>query len=354
MNVEETLVKLDWSVHHVMEQINRNGQGIAVVVDGEDRLLAIVTDGDIRRAILNGIDLEKPIQVLIEQRPPARPQGPVTAPEGTGFAKLLEMMTDLSIRQIPIVNSLGKVVDVITHSQLLREYELPVTAVVMAGGLGTRLRPLTEDIPKPMLPIGDRPLLELIIEQLRGAGIRRVNVSTNYKKDVITQHFGDGHKFGVEIQYVTETQPLGTAGALSLIGELQEPLLIVNGDILTRINFRAMLYFHRENQAQMTVAVKQHEFQIPYGLVETDGVVVSSISEKPVVRHFINAGIYLLNPEVCRYVPTGQSYDMPDLIRRVIAEKQRVVAFPIAEYWLDIGEMPDLERAQQDMVHESP
>jgi len=346
--MEGALVSPDWSVHRVMEQINRNGQGIAVVMDGDRRPLATVTDGDIRRAILGGVDLAVPIQTLVEQRLPAPHGGLITAPEGTEAADLLRLMTDLSIRHVPVVDADGIVVDVAALTELIKEYELPITAVIMAGGLGTRLRPLTDDLPKPMLPVAGRPLMEITIDQLRQAGIRRVNLSTHYKKDIIAKHFGDGHDFGVEIQYVEETQPLGTAGGLSLLEVSDEPLLVINGDILTGMNFRAMLDFHHEQRAEMTVAVRQQEYQIPYGVVETDGVVITGISEKPTLRHFINAGIYLLNPEVRQYIPSDKAYDMSDLIGQLVSDGRRVVSFPVQEYWRDIGEHEDYQHAQAD------
>jgi NDP-sugar pyrophosphorylase family protein len=219
----------------------------------------------------------------------------------------------------------------------------------MAGGFGTRLRPLTNDLPKPMLPVGSKPLLELIVDQLKRAGIRRLNVATHYKGDMISEHFKDGQDFGVEIRYVKEDQPLGTAGALSLLEDSEEPLLVINGDILTRVDFREMLNFHREHKADLTIAVRQYEFNVPYGVVETDGVAVKGISEKPTVRQFINAGMYLLNPSVRRLVPNGQPYDIPDLVHRMIAEGRPVVCFPVREYWLDIGIEDQYVKAQADV-----
>ena len=196
--------------------------------------------------------------------------------------------------------------------------------------------------------MGDKPLLERIIVQLRQAGISRVNVATHYKEEVIANHFGDGSQFGVDIRYVREDEPLGTAGALSRLGESNEPLLVVNGDILSRVDFRAMLDFHREQKADMTVAVRIYELRIPFGVVEMEGDAVRSISEKPVVRHFINAGIYLLNPDVRHFVPANRRSDMTDLIERMVQEKRRVVSFPVREYWLDIGQIEDYQKALAD------
>ena len=343
------LVTLRNSLRETITVIDEWAKGIALVVDEERRMIGTVTDGDIRRAILAGMDLSLPVQKLLERRASTPYPRPITAPVGTPDAELLLLMNEHTIRQVPLLDEHGRVVDVALLSDLVKEYELPLTAVVMAGGYGTRLRPLTEELPKPMLPVGDRPLLELIIEQLRQAGIRRVNLTTHYKGELIARHFGDGRDFGVEIHYVEEDQPLGTAGALSLLEASDEPLLVINGDILTRVDFRAMLDFHREQQADMTVAVRQYEFYVPYGVVESDGVAITGISEKPVVRHFINAGIYLLNPEVCLFIPNDQTYDMPDLISRLVAEGRRVVSFPVREYWLDIGQVEDYQKALADI-----
>jgi dTDP-glucose pyrophosphorylase/CBS domain-containing protein len=336
------------SIREVMACIDHTAKGIALITDKHHRLMGTVTDGDIRRAILAGMDLNLPVKVLLDQRSSTPYPIPITAPFGTPEAKLLHLMNKNSIRHIPLMDERGRVVDVALLSDLIKEYELPLSAVVMAGGYGTRLRPLTKELPKSMLPIGDKPLLELIIEQLSKSGIRRVHLTTHYKGEIIAQHFGDGRDFGVEISYVNEDQPLGTVGALSLLNAPDEPLLVMNGDILTRVDFRAMLDFHREYQADMTVAVRQCELRVPYGVVETDGVLIRGISEKPSLRHFINAGIYLLNPGVCRFIPNRQSYDMPDLITRLVADGHQVVSFPVREYWLDIGQVKDYHKALAD------
>jgi dTDP-glucose pyrophosphorylase len=338
------------SIREVMECIDRSGKGIALVLSGDRYLIATVTDGDIRRAILAGLNLNLSITKLIEGRGKQFQEAPVTANLGTPAAELLHTMTEKGLRQIPLLDDDGRVANVVLLSDLVREYELPLRAVVMAGGFGTRLRPLTEDIPKPMLPLGTRPLLEMIVEGLRDAGIRRVNVATHYKGDVIVEHFKDGQDFGVEIRYVKEDKPLGTAGALSLLEESEDPLLVINGDILTRVDFRSMLNFHREHSADLTVAVRQYEFNVPYGVILTDGVSVTGISEKPVVKQFINAGIYLLSPAVRRLIPNGQPYDIPDLIQLLLKEGQGVVCFPIREYWLDIGQADHYDQAQSDIA----
>lgn len=347
--LDKLVVSPNARIREVLECIDCGAQGIALVVDDQQRLISTITDGDARRAILAGLDLDLPVQELLDQRDANRGHGPVTAPHTTSQATLLHLMNEKTLRQIPLVDEEGRVIDVAFLSELAKEYELPLRALVMAGGYGTRLRPLTDDMPKPMLPVGDRPLLEIIVDGLREAGIRQVNVATHYKAEVISDHFQDGQKFGVDIRYVKEDEPLGTAGALSLLDESDEPLLVINGDILTRVDFRAMLNFHKEHKADLTVAVRQYEFNVPYGVILTDGVNVKGIAEKPVVKQFINAGIYLLSPSVRKFVPNGKAYDIPDLIDWLIADQRPVVCFPIREYWLDIGKADHYAQAKSDM-----
>ena len=343
MSVEALSVRPTQSVREAMTCIDRHAKKIALVVDEGRRLLATLTDGDIRRAILAGMDLAAPIDTLLAQRPPAARHAPFTAPAGTSSGEALRLMNMHLVRHLPLVDENGRVVEVVALSELIQE--LPLQAVVMAGGYGQRLRPLTEHLPKAMLPMGDRPLLELILTQLRQTGIRQVCVTTHYKADVIAHHFGDGKAFGVELTYVKEDQPLGTAGALSLLQPSEAPLLVINGDIITQLDFRTMLEFHREHQAQMTVAVRQDEILVPYGVVESDGLLITGISEKPSVKLFINAGIYLLNPAVCQLIPSGCSFDMTDLISRSVASGLRVIGFPVREYWADIGHHEHYQQA---------
>ena len=219
--------------------------------------------------------------------------------------------------------------------------------VIMAGGAGTRLLPLTEHIPKPMLPVGGKPLIEIIIEQLRDAGVRQINISTHHGHEKITEHFGDGQHLGIELSYVAEDQPLGTAGALGLLKCPEHTMLVINGDILTGVDFRAMLAFHREHSADLTIAVRQYGIQVPYGVIECDGSVVRQLTEKPAVNFLVNAGIYLLEPMVHQYIPSKQRFDMTDLIQRLLDVQRKIVSFPIHEYWVDIGQPSDYQLAQE-------
>ena len=337
------------SIGEAIACMDRNERGIVLIVDEQYMLLDTITDGDVRRALLAGVDLNAPVSVLRDRKSRLSEPPPVTAPVGTGSAVLLRLMQERRVRQVPLVDGRQRVKGVVTLRELLDTELLPLQAVVMAGGYGNRLRPLTEELPKPMLRIGEKPLLEIILKQLREAGIRHVIMTTHYKGDVICSHFGDGSEFGVEIRYIHEDHPLGTAGGLSLLDASQDPLLVINGDILTRLDYRALLDFHRDHQADMTVAVCLYELHLPYGVVKTEGVEVRAISEKPVVRYFINGGIYLLNPEICGYIPNGRSSDMPDLVKRLVAEGRRVVGFPVREYWLDIGQSADYRKAQEDL-----
>ena len=337
----------EWPIHQVIAQMDVNGEGIALVLDSSSRLLGTVTDGDVRRAVLADLDLEQPVTGLLDQKKGSAFARPVTAPAGTDAGALLDILQAHSIQHLPLVDQDQRVVAMTTLHNYVPEQAPSVQAVIMAGGFGLRLRPLTEELPKPMLPVGGRPLLETIVNQLRSTGIRSINIAVNHKSEKITEHFGDGRDFGVDITYTTEDRPLGTAGGLGLIKEPDDTMLVINGDIFTQVDFRAMLDFHREHRADLTVAVNKHESQIPYGVVECDGAIVRGLSEKPVMTFFINAGIYLLEPSAYKFIPKGESYDMTDLITRILAENQPVVAFPIHEGWIDIGQQENYQQAQE-------
>jgi len=345
----EFLVMPDNSLRDVMACIDRNAKGIALVVDEECRLIGTLSDGDIRRAILAGTSLDTPANELLALKASSPYPEPITAPLGSQRSKLLEQMQEAGIRQIPLLDDDGRVADLVTLDELLPQQTLPIQAVIMAGGFGTRLHPLTEKLPKPMLPVGDRPLMEIIIDQLRQAGIRRVIIATHYLSEKIMTHFGDGQGFGVELNYVTEDRPLGTVGALGLMEPPDSPVLVINGDILTRVDFRAMLAFHRKHEADLTVAVRQYDLQVPYGVVESEGPRVRRLREKPMLQFLVSAGIYLLEPSVHRYIPNGESFDMTDLIEHLLDDGRTVVSFPVVEYWLDVGQLNDYQRAQDDI-----
>lgn len=344
------LVAPQTTIRDTIAMIDSCAKGIALVVDERRHLLATVSDGDIRRAMLAGVELTQPVMSLKQRQQNLPPAPPVTAPLGTPVGEILVLMQAHVVRQVPLLDEDGRVCELAILDELLQETELPVTGVVMAGGYGKRMMPLTETVPKPMLPVNGRPLLEHMLEKLHRAGIRSVNLATHYLSDSIVNHFHDGSKFGVHLSYFQEEEPLGTAGALAKMSSGAEPLLVINGDILTGVDIRAMLQFHREHSSQLTVGVRQYDIEVPFGVVETDGVKVSRIVEKPVLRHFINAGIYFVNPAMCRLVPENQYFDMPDLIEAVINFGGPVVSFPVREYWLDVGQVEQYQKAQADVA----
>ena len=331
------------TLREVMQLIDRGSLGIAIEVDAQERFLRTITDGDLRRAILEGHNLNATLSELPQRKKPS-----VTAPSGTPRSEQLTIMLRETIRHLPLLNNDGTLADLALAEELVPA-PMPLQAVIMAGGFGTRLRPLTDNTPKPMLQIGGRPLMERTIENFQRAGIHRINVTTHYLPEKITQHFGNGERFGVELNYVAEDEPLGTAGALRLISDVDAPLLVINGDILTDVDFRALAKFHQENNAAMTVAVRQYDVEVPYGVIEADGGIVRGLREKPSFNFLVNAGIYLLEPSVRRHIPDGTRYDMTDLIDALLQNNETVVGFPITEYWLDIGKHDDFQQAQKDI-----
>jgi dTDP-glucose pyrophosphorylase/CBS domain-containing protein len=345
----QVTIRPDATLIAALNQIDRVGKGIIIVVDDNDRFLGTITDGDIRRGILAGLGTDHPIAGILETKNTSYPMSPTTAPIGTPSDHLIRLMRQNGVRQIPLLDSEQRVAGLVTLEELLPEVWPTAQAVIMAGGFGTRLRPYTDNLPKPMLPVGDQPLMELTVRQLQSAGIRHVNISTHYLADKIIDHFGDGSEFGVEFKYLHEDQPLGTAGALKLMAPPQERFLVINGDILTRIDYRTLLAYHVEQKAVLTVGVRKYEFKVPYGVVETDGPFIRQLVEKPSMKFFVNAGIYVLEPSVYELIPTDRRFDMTELINLLLERGLPVISFPILEYWLDIGQQPDYEKAQQDM-----
>jgi dTDP-glucose pyrophosphorylase len=329
--------------------IDRSDRAIALVIDESGCLLDTITDGDIRRALLASVDLTAPIGSLRNRRKTSRYPVPVTAPITADPQDVLGTMEKQHLQQVPLLDDNGRVAGIVTRRDLCPSEPLTLTAVVMAGGEGARLRPLTADLPKPMLPMGGRPLMEHIITQLEHAGIKRVHITTHYHAEKIMEHFGDGQAFGLALSYVNEDRPLGTAGGLALLQPSDEPLLVMNGDIVTQVDFRSMYAYHREHQASLTVAVRAYEVKVPYGVMECAGTHVTAVREKPQLNLFVNAGIYLLEPSALQYIPQGRRFDMTDLIQVLIELGSPVVSFPIHEYWIDIGEHDNYVKAQHDM-----
>jgi dTDP-glucose pyrophosphorylase len=342
--LDRVLIGPRQTLREALKCIDVGAEGIALVVDDQRKLLGTLTDGDLRRATLAGLDMgTETVDSLL------RSHGrPVTASLGTPASELMALMKKHSVRHVPLLDGEGRIEELALLRELALESGLPVTAVVMAGGKGTRMRPLTETVPKPMLPVGDRPVMEHVLEQLQKVGISRVSITTHYKPEAIENHFGDGRRFGVEIDYVKEDEPLGTAGALGLLKPPKGPLLVINGDVLTQVNFRSMLSYHVDNKADMTVGVRRFEMQVPYGVIEMEESQVVRLDEKPTYSVFINAGVYLIEPDVLSLISGDERLDATDLIARLIASRKTVVGFPIHEYWLDIGRPDDYARANRE------
>ncbi len=342
VDLEDVLMSPDTTIHRALEQLVENMRQIILVVDADRRLLGTVTDGDVRRGLLKRVDLDAPISRIMNDHP-------AKVSPSTGRDACLRIMQENEYRHLPIVDDDGRVVGLEILSDLLKQERLDNPVVILAGGKGSRLMPLTEDKPKPMLPVGGQPMLQTIIESFARQRFYRFFVSVNYKSEMIEDHFGDGSKLGVDITYLREDRPLGTAGPLSALPDTpDEPVFVMNGDVLTSVDFKQLLAFHQDQKADATMCVREYDFEVPFGVAETDGARLTGISEKPIQRFFVNAGIYLLNPSVLSMVPRNEPFDMPDLFKQVLAEGMSPAAFPLREYWMDIGRLSDFEQAQRD------
>ncbi|MCK7459133.1 nucleotidyltransferase family protein [Idiomarina aminovorans] len=331
------------SVKEVLKRLDTEALRIVLVCDDGMKLLGVVTDGDIRRAILNGVGLESDVQTIMNK-------SPTTIENSLSRKDAIALMQSKSILAVPVIDE-GKLVGLETLQQVKsrQHYDNPV--FIMAGGFGTRLRPLTDDTPKPMLKVGERPILETLIVNFIKSGFTNFYVSTHYLPSVIKDYFGDGSKWNINITYVHEENPLGTGGALGLLPDSTPklPLIMVNGDVLTTVDFERVLDFHVQNDALTTMCVREYDYQVPYGVIVGDGKRIVSMEEKPIQRFFVNAGIYIIEPKVFSRVEKNQRIDMPTLLQSYIDKDEEVLMFPIHEYWLDIGRMDDFERAQADI-----
>lgn len=339
-NIEDILVSPETSILDTVKAIDRGSMQIALVVDGDGRLKGTVTDGDVRRGVLKGIGFDRPVTAIMNANAVS-----VAASEGRDGA--LGLMRKLSIHQIPVVDDADQVIGLEWIDELFQPAEDETWVVLMVGGLGKRLRPLTEDIPKPMIPVGGQPLLETIVRNFKAQGYRRFYLSVNYKSDMIRTHFGDGSRFDTQIEYIEEKTRMGTAGALGLLPERPTaPIIVMNGDLLTAVNYRSLMQFHHDNNASATMCAREYTFQVPYGVLDTDGHRLTGIVEKPVQSFFVNGGIYVIAPEALDLIPKDTPFDMPQLFEAVIARGDEAAVFPIREYWLDIGRFDDLEQAR--------
>ena len=316
---------------------------IVMIVDINERLVGTVTDGDIRRALVNHYGMDTLLSEIMFKEP-------TTAFVTDSRRKILAIMKDKDFLEVPIIDENRKIIGLETLHHIIEKKKYGNPVFLMAGGYGVRLQPATNDIPKPLLKIGDKPILETILNQFIDAGFHNFYISTHYKADMIRKHFGDGKQWNVSIQYVHEDNPLGTAGALGLLPlDLPElPIIMMNGDLLTNVDFVSLLKFHNEQDAIATMCVREHDIQVPYGVVKSSQQKVVSITEKPIQKFFINAGIYVLNPSLLLSVDGKSHIDMPNLLETQIKENEKVSIFPLHEYWLDIGQIEQLEQAKLD------
>ena len=321
--------------------INNGSIQLALVLDKNDRLIGTITDGDVRRGLLGNISLQSPVSKIMVK-------DPITASINLSERQILNLMRLNNVRQIPVLDDTGKVVDVKTD-EMLNENKIDNYVVIMAGGIGSRLKSLTYDTPKPLLHIGEKPILSTIIESFIEYGFHNFIISIGYLGSQLENYFSDGSSLGVNISYVKEDKPLGTAGSLSLLKNLPDrPFLIMNGDILTKLNFRNLLEFHEKHKADATMCVRSFKNQIPYGVIKTDSTNIIKIEEKPIKDIKVNTGIYVVNKNVISLIPHNQFFNMTSLFEKLIKNQKKTVAFPLHEYWIDVGQPSEFEKADKD------
>lgn len=335
------------SILQAIETLNSTSLQVLLVVDRDMHLLGTVTDGDIRRGILRGLGLDAAIDNAMNTHP-------ITIGRDIGRDAALSLMRSKSIHCVPVVDESRRVVGLETETRLLWQGIEDTWVVLMAGGLGMRLRPLTESVPKPLLEVNGKPMLEHIIGRLAEQGFRRFFLSVNYKSEMIKGHFGDGAGYGVEISYIEEDKPLGTGGALSLLPAdgMSDNIIVMNGDLLTTLNFRQLLDFHRAHGGVATMAVRDYSIRVPYGVVQVDDENFIDVVEKPAHSYFVNAGIYVIGSEQLQHIPKEVFFDLPDLFGLLKMQGKKVTVFPLREEWRDIGNFQDYELAQSDAIEQ--
>jgi dTDP-glucose pyrophosphorylase len=323
--------------------LHEGGLQIALVVDNKGTLLGTITDGDIRRALIKHLGMDSSVKDVMNTNP-------TTAFISDSPDVVMSKMKTGSLLHIPIIDINNKLIGLETIQNLTYDKKFDNPVFLMAGGFGTRLLPLTENKPKPLLEVGNTPILEKILIRFIKAGFHNFFISTHYKSEMIKKYFGDGHIWGVKIKYINEEMPLGTAGAIGLLPRNlpKLPILMMNGDVLTKVNFEHLLDFHNEQGGIATMCIREYDVQIPFGVVNIEEFRVKSIVEKPIKNFFVNAGIYVIEPELVEKVEPNTFVDMPNLLENQISEDKFVTIFPIHEYWLDIGQMDEYTRANKE------
>ena len=339
--IDEIKINQNASIKEALEVIDKGAIKVAVVLSDDGLLLGMLNDGDIRRALLKGMSLGNSIAGIINKHP-------VVANINDTKERILELANEKKLHQIPIISN-GKLIGIQDIREFLAPKNKPNKVILMVGGLGTRLRPLTNDVPKPMLDVGNKPILHTIVENFVKYGYTDIIMCVNYKSEIIKEYFGNGDKFGVKIEYVLESQRMGTAGALSLLKERpKDDFFVMNGDLLTNVNFEYLHEYHKDSNACASICIRKYEMQVPYGVVNVRANKVTSIEEKPTQSFFVSAGIYMFSPIVLDFIPKGVFYDMPTLFSELLKHDFPIHPFPIREYWLDIGRMDEYRRANDE------
>ncbi|BDQ36594.1 alcohol dehydrogenase [Pseudodesulfovibrio nedwellii] len=339
---KESIISPSATIRDSVEALNKSLTQIALVVEDSGHLKGVITDGDVRRGLLAGKTLESPVSGIMETNF-------FSANEHDDQSVLLTTMREQQFRQVPLVDDENRIVGLRTLMDMVTPPKKDNWVVLMAGGLGQRLRPLTEDCPKPLLTVGGKPLLSTILDQFVEYGFERFYISVNYRAEMVEDYFGDGSKRGVEIRYLREDKQLGTAGAVGLIPQqTDKPIFVMNGDLLTRVDFPGMLAFHQEQKARATMAVRRFDIQVPYGVVNVEDNIITHLEEKPTHKFFVNAGIYVLDPDIAASIPKNEYLDMPTLFSQLMNKDETTSAFPIHEYWMDIGRKQDFDQANYD------
>lgn len=339
--IDEIKINQNASIKEALKVIDKGAIKVAVVLSDDGLLLGMLNDGDIRRALLKGMSLGDSIAGIINKHP-------VVANINDTKERILELANEKKLHQIPIISN-GKLVGIQDIREFLAPKNKPNKVILMVGGLGTRLRPLTNDVPKPMLDVGNKPILHTIVENFAKYGYTDIIMCVNYKSEIIKEYFGNGDKFGVKIEYVLENQRMGTAGALSLLKEKpKDDFFVMNGDLLTNVNFEYLHEYHKDSNALASICIRKYEMQVPYGVVNVRANKVTSIEEKPTQSFFVSAGIYMFSPIVLDFIPKGVFYDMPTLFSELLKHDFPIHPFPIREYWLDIGRMDEYRRANDE------
>lgn len=342
LSIEKAIVSEDSTLKDSMSVIEKSKLKVALVIDNEKKLIGLLTDGDVRRALLNNLTLDSKVKnILIKQ--------PIVCKVKDSKSKILQTAIDHQVYQLPIVDDNGVLVGIEIVNELLQPTIKKEKVVLMVGGLGTRLRPLTENIPKSMLNVGNKPILETIILNFKKYGYVNIILSVNYKAEVIKDYFGDGKDFGVKIEYINENKRMGTAGALTLMKNiLTDNFFVMNGDLLTNLDFSQMMDFHSQNDSIATMGLREYTFQVPYGVVNINDSKIIGIDEKPIHNFFVNGGIYVLSKKVLEYIPDDTFFDMPTLFETIVNNKLVALSYIIKDYWLDIGRIDEYQRANQE------